>query len=159
MNTARLYFQKGDYAGAQSQCEKAIEILPGDANLHEFLALSEFARSKYQDAASTLRPILAAGADWEWRALGSYYANVATYTVQLRALERYVRENPTDASGRFVLAYHYLVLANNEAAIGQLCEIVKLEPNDDLSRAILGALETRKDDWKTPQAKDAIRKR
>jgi hypothetical protein len=140
MDAARLAFQKGDYAVAQGECERAIRLQPGDPNLHEFRALCQFARGKYQDAAATLYPVLAAGPGWDWDTLSSFYPSAATYIRQLRALEQSVREHPKDAAGRFVLAYHYLVLDERDPAFGQLQEVVKLQPKDKVSAGIREAL-------------------
>jgi tetratricopeptide (TPR) repeat protein len=144
MGLARQAFRKGDYAEAQAECERAIGLLPGDANLHEFRALCQFARGQYQDAAATLYEVLAAGPGWHWDTLSSFYPGAQTYTRQLRALERYVRGNPKDAAGRLVLAYHYLALDERAAAAGQLREVVKLQPRDEVSPGILEALEEAK---------------
>jgi tetratricopeptide (TPR) repeat protein len=146
MDRARRAFQKGDYAEAQKECERAIRLLPGDPNLHEFGALCQFAQGKYKDAAATLYEVLTAKPVWVWDTLSSFYTSARTYTTQLRALERYVRENPKDAAGHFVLAYHYLALEERDATIGQLREVVKLQPRDQVSPALLEALEKLKDD-------------
>jgi hypothetical protein len=140
MVVARLAFQKGDYAGAQKQCEQALRLLPGDANLHEFRALCQFAQGNYKGAAATLHPVLAAGPGWDWNTLSSFYPGAATYTKQLRALEQHVKEHPKDAAGHFVLAYHYLVLDERDAARGQLREVVNAQPTDRVSAGILAAL-------------------
>jgi tetratricopeptide (TPR) repeat protein len=140
MDLARRAFQKGGYAEAQGECERGIGLLPGDARLRESRALCQFAQGKYQDAAATLYEVLAAAPGWDWNALSSFYTSAETYTPQLRALERYVRENPKDAAGRFVLAYHYLTLDERDAAVGQLREVVRLEPRDQVSAGLLEAL-------------------
>jgi tetratricopeptide (TPR) repeat protein len=141
MESARRAFQKGDYAEAQRECERALRQLPGDANLHEFRALCQFAQGKYQDAAATLYEVLGVKPGWDWKTLGSFYPSAATYTKQLRALEQSVKENPKDAAGHFVLAYHYLALEERDAVVGQLREVTKLQPRDQVSPAILNALE------------------
>jgi Tetratricopeptide repeat len=144
MEKAVLAFQNGDYAGAQRECEQANRLVPGNANVHEFCALCQFAQGKYKDAAATLYKVLAAGPGWNWNTLSSFYTDAQTYQKQLRALEEYVREQPKDDAGRFVLAYHYLVLDERDAAAGQLQEVVKLQPKDNLSAGILKSLEKAK---------------
>jgi hypothetical protein len=156
MDQAVRAFRKGDYADAQWYCERAIRHLPGDANLQEFRALCQFAQGKYKDAAGTLYDVLAAGPGWDWETISSFYASARTYTRQLRALERYVRENPRDAPERFVLAYHYLALGARDGAAGQLRKIVKLQPKDQVSPTILEALKKVKDDEdRTPARRPA----
>ena len=128
MGMARRAFQNGDYAEAQKKCARAIRLLPDDANLHQFGALCLFAQGKYKDTAATLYDVLAAGPAWDWNTLSSFYTSARTYTSQLRALERYVRENPKDAAGCFVLAYQYLVLEDLDATAGQFREATRLAP-------------------------------
>jgi tetratricopeptide (TPR) repeat protein len=140
MDLAVAAFKGGDYATAMRECDQAIELLPGDTNLHEFRALCQFARKKYKDAAGTLYAVLAAGPGWDWATLSSFYPNEEAYTRQLRALEGFARANPKDASAHFVLAYQYLVLNQPAAAIDQLAEVVKLQPNDKVSSGLLDAL-------------------
>ncbi len=144
MRAACQAFQNGNYLEAESECGRANHLSPSDANIQEFRALCQFSQSKYQEAASTLHQVLAVGPGWSWETVSSFYTSPSTYTTQLRALEQYVRKNPKDASGRFVLGYHYFALESREAAIGQLREVVKLEPKDQFSRFALNALETGK---------------
>jgi tetratricopeptide (TPR) repeat protein len=140
MNVARREFQKGDYADALRECELAMGLLPGDANLREFRALCQFAQGKYQDSAATLYEVLAAGPGWHWDSISSFYPSAQTYTTQLRALEQHARENPKNAAGRFLLAYHYLALDERDAAAGKLREVIQLQPKDQVSLRILAAL-------------------
>jgi tetratricopeptide (TPR) repeat protein len=156
MEKAVLAFQKGDYAEAQSQCEQAIRLVPGNADVSQFFALCQFAQGKYKDAAGTLYKVLAAGPGWDWNTLNSFYENAESYTKQLRVLEKFVRDHGQDATGRFVLAYHYLVIDERDAAAAQLQEIVKLQPRDKVSAGILKALEkAKKGNVKTPPEKPA----
>ncbi len=141
-DAAREAFKAGNWASAQAQVDKAIELLPSDATLHEFRALTLFAQGRYKDAAGTLYAVLAAGPGWNWQTMSALYADEDTYTRQLRALEQYVTEHPSSAAPRFVLAYHYLVLGAKEEAIDQLKQVVRLQPNDNLSAALLEALTT-----------------
>jgi tetratricopeptide (TPR) repeat protein len=138
-DSARAAFKRGDYAKAQ---EKAIALLPSDATLHEFRALTSFAQQKYQDAAATLYAVLAAGPGWNWVTLKALYPNPDVYTKQLRALEAYTGDHPDAAYAHFQQAYQYLVLASKDAAVKQLEEVVKLQPEDKLSAALVKALTT-----------------
>lgn len=139
-DAARAAFKKGDYARAQEMVDKAIALLPSDATLHEFRALTLFAQKKYKDAAAGLYAVLAAGPGWNWETMAGLYSNVDAYTKQLRQLETHVRDHPKEAPARFLLAYHYLVLGSKDAAVQQLKEVVQLEPKDKLSAALVQAL-------------------
>ena len=74
--------------------------------------------------------------------LRGLYPDEETYTRQLRKLEEYVRKHPESGYGHFVLAYQYLVLDAMDAALKQLREVVRLQPEDKLSAALLDALTT-----------------
>jgi hypothetical protein len=137
---ARAAFKTGDYAKAQELVEKAIALLPSDATLHEFRALTLFAEQKYQDAAAALYAVLAAGPGWNWETMSGLYPNADTYTKQLRALETYTGQHPKDAAAHFLQAYQYLVLGSKDAAVQQLKDVVQLSPQDKLSAELVKAL-------------------
>jgi hypothetical protein len=130
-------FKGGDYAGALSQCDQALQKLPNDPIMHEFRGLILFALGRYDDAAATLYGVLSAGPGWDWTTMISLYPDVDVYTAQLRALEQYTRQNPQSAAGHFDLAYQYLAQGHHDAAVPQLEQVVKLNPQDTLSPKLL----------------------
>jgi hypothetical protein len=138
--SARDAFKVGDYVKAQSEVERAIKLVPDDPVLHEFRALTLFAQAKYKEAAATLYAVLARGPGWDWNTMRSLYPDVDTYTRQLRALEGYIRDHGGDSAARFVLAYHYLVAHQTDAAVRQLQEVVKLTPDNALASDMVKAL-------------------
>ena len=152
MDLARDAFRAGDYGKASSEIDLAIKALPKDAALHEFRALIFFATKDYKQAAGTLYAVLSAGPGWDWTTLSGMYANVATYTEQLRALEVYTKENPSSPESRFVLAYHYTTCGYPDSARKQYEEVLKLLPGDQLSAQLLKLLtpEPAKDSASTP---------
>jgi hypothetical protein len=135
--TARTAFKKGDYAAAQTDIEKALREIPGDASLHEFRALTLFAQKKYRDAAAVIYAVLAVGPGWGWDTIKNLYPDTQTYTSQLRALEDYQRINASSTEASFLLAYHYLALGEMTSATKQLANVVKLNPKDQLSAQLL----------------------
>lgn len=137
---AREAFKAGKYVDAEKLGDKAIEKLPSDATLHEFRSLALFAQGKYKDAAAGLYAVLAAGPGWNWETMQSMYADPAVYTKQLRALEAAGTEK--NGAIHFLLAYHYLVLNNKDAAIQELKYAVEYQPDDKLSAELLKALQT-----------------
>jgi hypothetical protein len=137
---ARDAFGDGDFKEALALVEKAIEELPTDATLHEFRALCLFALKDYKQAAATLYAVISAGPGWDWDTMHSHYADVATYTDQLRALEAYQKANPKSAEASFVLAYHYLVLGHLDPAIKQLENVIKILPESQLTTDLLSSL-------------------
>jgi tetratricopeptide (TPR) repeat protein len=137
---ARLYFKKDKYADAITMVEKALRLLPGDRSIQEFRALTLFADKKYTDAAATIHAVLASGPGWDWDSMAELYADTETYTEQLRGLEAHVRDHPKEGSAHFLLAYHYLVLEEHDAALVELREAARLTPADKLATALADAL-------------------
>jgi tetratricopeptide (TPR) repeat protein len=139
-NQARTYFMDGSYAESTAEAERALKLLPGDRTIHEFRALSLFARKRYADAAATTYAVLAAGPGWDWKTMSALYPNNDTYTAQLRALEQYIKDHPRDANARFLLGYHYAVLDDYDAAGEQFRLASELQPKDKLSAQLADAL-------------------
>ena len=140
-NQAGAAFKSGDYTQAVQLDQQALAQTPNDTNMHEFLALAYFAQGKYAQAAAPLYAVLSVRPGWDWTTLSGMYPDVDTYTVQLRALEAYVRSNPDSAQARFVLAYQYLAQGHDPEAVTQLKEVVRLQPSDTISAQIIAAFQ------------------
>jgi len=137
---ARELFKAEKFAEAQAEVEKAIQLLPSDAALHEFRSLALFAQAKYKDAAAGLYAVLAAGPGWNWDTMKALYADPAEYTRELRVLEDFSKANADADYAHFLRAYHYLVLSDKDAAVEQFKEVVRVRPDDTLSSELLKAL-------------------
>jgi tetratricopeptide (TPR) repeat protein len=139
-DNARAAFKNGDYDAALAGVDRALQLIPDDGVLHEFRALVLFAQGNYQEAAATIHSVLAGGPGWDWDTLRSLYPDVATYTVQLRALEAYARNNPAAADARFLLAYHYLSCGYADAGLDQLKRVVALQPDDTVAQELIKSM-------------------
>jgi tetratricopeptide (TPR) repeat protein len=144
-DAGRASFQQGNYTDALQQTNDALAKLPNDTTLHEFRALCLFALGRYDEAAATLYAVLSVGPGWDWTTLISLYPDVDVYTTQLRALEEYCDDHRESATGRFVLAYHYLTEGHTEAAVDTLKQVVALKPSDTLSAKLLRQLDLSQD--------------
>jgi tetratricopeptide (TPR) repeat protein len=142
LGAARTSFMRGDYAGALSQCDKAVARQPNAAVLHEFRGLALFALGRYKQAAGAIYAVLSVGPGWDWTTLSSLYPDIDVYSKQLRALEQYVTASPNAPDARFLLAYHYMTCGHADAAAQQLKAAVQLNPKDQLSPQLLSALGT-----------------
>ncbi len=129
---ARAAFKANDYSQALTLIDQTIKVTPNDANAHEFRGITLFALGQYKDASTALYPVLSASPGWDWTTLIGIYPDVDTYTNQLRALEAFRNQNPSDPSARFVLAYLYTGQGSAEAAGREYGELAKLLPNDQL---------------------------
>jgi tetratricopeptide (TPR) repeat protein len=140
LNRALADFNAGLYANATTEMDRAVTLLPGDRSMQEFRALTLFARGEYDQAASAIYAVLAAGPGWNWETMSGLYPDVPSYTAHLRKLEAHLRTHPDDGSAHFMLAYHYLVLNQLDAAVGELRMAAKLSPRDKVSPALLEVL-------------------
>ena len=139
-DSARTAFKGGDYAGALLQTDQALQTLTGDPALHQFRAACLFALGRYDEMASTLYAVLAAGPGWDWTTLIGLYPDVETYTAQLRALEAYLATNTNSAPARFDLAYQYMTEGHADAAVRQLKVVTSLQPGDKISSQLIQQL-------------------
>ncbi|MFO0868546.1 MAG: tetratricopeptide repeat protein [Pirellulales bacterium] len=141
VDEAREQFAGRQYRAALATLDRAARRQRGDPVIHELRALCQFALGDYRAAAATLNALLASAPGMDWTTLSSLYADSGEYTGQLRRLEQHCKSTPDDAAAAFVLAYHYLVLGENEAAIHALQNVVKHQPQDVTARRMLDALE------------------
>jgi tetratricopeptide (TPR) repeat protein len=132
-SSARSSFTSGDFARALAVTDQALVQLPNDAVLHEFRALCLFALSRFDEAATVVYTVLSAGPGWDWATLVGLYPSVDAYTAQLRALENFVTQHQDDAAAQFLLAYHYMVQGNKDAAAVRFRAVAQLQPKDQLS--------------------------
>lgn len=136
----RTLFRNGDYKGALTKFDSALEKLNSDPVVHELRALTLFAMGDYHGAAATLNALLAVAPGMDWASMSSLYSNADEYTRQLRQLEQFVGANKTDAAARFVLGYHYLVTNHPDSAAGQFKKAVELEPRDAVAQKLLDSI-------------------
>jgi hypothetical protein len=130
-------FHNGQYRDALRLANHAAVESPQNAKAHELMSLAMFASADYRGAAAEAHAALAFGPPAAWATVYGYYGDDSTYTNQLRALEKYSRENPTAADARFLRAYQYLMLGHETAAVEQLRETAKLAPQDRLVAEML----------------------
>jgi tetratricopeptide (TPR) repeat protein len=137
---ARDAFKAGDYTTALNLTDQALKAMPNDPSIHEFRAQVLIALQRYEEAAAELYGVLSVSPGWDWTTLIGLYPNVDVYTAQLRALEQYISAHPNSAAARFVLAYLYLTAGQNDAAIGELKNVMSLQPKDRVAAMLLDSI-------------------
>jgi tetratricopeptide (TPR) repeat protein len=137
---ARKAFMERNYRLALSDINDALKGSPQDAAMHEFRGLVLFALGDYKGTAAPLNGVLSVGPGWDWKTIRGLYPDGATYTSHLRALEKYVGENPKDAAGHFVLGYHYVATGYGEHALKQFQQAADLEPKDAVAQQMVTML-------------------
>lgn len=155
-------FQGGKYPLSNQLLKEAIRLNGGDPVIHEVYALSLFAIGDYEAAAATLNALLASAPGMDWTSVSSLYGDIGDYTTHLRRLEDACEQKPGNAFCEFVLAYHYLVLGEKEAAIQSLKIVVENQPKDLTAKRMLEALsppssKRAEADKQTDQAAESVR--
>ena len=151
-SNAQTMFRAGQYEAALNEADRAVVFLPNDSLIHEFRGLCLFALGDYQPAAAAVHAVVSAGPGWNWATVSNLYGNPTAYTGQLRAIESYCNDHPTESAPRFLLAYHYLLAEHNDEAAAVLHDVVRLQPDDQLAAQLLKGLTTPRDTTPTPAA-------
>jgi hypothetical protein len=130
-------FREGDYGNATRLAGHAAIDDPRNPDVHTLAMLGLFAMGEYRGAAIEAHAVAAMGKIPDWPKIFGLYENVGPYTEQLRKLEKFVKENPSAAEGRFLLGFQYMMEGHKEAAKVQLTEALKLTPKDTLASKLL----------------------
>jgi len=130
-------FREGQFDGALKAARHAADKKPNDPTIQQFVSLVAFALGNFEDASTAAHAALHNGPHWKWKRLRGHYAKTEVYTIQLRALEQFVREHPASPESRFLLAYHYLMLGQSQAARSHLKRVAEQKPADKLVRQLL----------------------
>lgn len=133
-------FRNGDYRTALDAVNRAAKQMPQNPDVHQFRSLVLLAMGQYRESAAAAHAALVVGRGWNWETLRSFYASRETYTAHLRALEKYRSADKQNATGRFLLGYHYMMLGHGDAAGNELAAVVALEPADQLAAQLLSAI-------------------
>jgi tetratricopeptide (TPR) repeat protein len=127
---ARDDFQRGDYNGAYQWALRANEAMP-QARIHALMGQILFAQGFYSGAAGEARAAVAMAPSIDWTTLyGFYDYKMPLFSAQFRALEDYVRQNPSSSDARFLLGYEHLILGQSDMAHAQMSIAAVLEPVD-----------------------------
>ena len=130
---AREAFFAGDLKSALSLIEQSTKEMPGNPNVQQFRSLVLFAMKDYDKSAAAAYTALTIGPGWDWDTLISLFPSAEIYTSLLRSLEADMKKDPSVTSKKFLLAYHYLMLDEKEAAGRQLAAVVKAEPRNEVA--------------------------
>jgi tetratricopeptide (TPR) repeat protein len=134
---ARDDFQRGNYNGAYQWALRANEAMP-QARIHALMGQILFAQGFYSGAASEARAAVAMAPSIDWTTLyGFYDYKMPQFSAQFRALEDYVRQNPSSSDARFLLGYEHLILGQADMAHAQMSIAAVLEPVDVVPISVL----------------------
>ncbi len=100
---ARQAFRKCDYDRVLHYVDRAIEQLPGEADLFQMRSLILFAQGEYPLSAEAAYTALSAGPGRNWNTLYRIDGDAERYTRHLRALETATKANLDSAAHHFLL--------------------------------------------------------
>jgi tetratricopeptide (TPR) repeat protein len=137
---AREVFKAKRYDEALTLTDQALKVMPKDAIMHEFRAVTLMCLGKYRDSAAALYAVLAVTPGMDWTTLSSLFVDIDEYTARQRAVEDYARSNPKASEAFFILYYLYKTGGYNDVAARQLKKVTELNPNDQLAQQLLSMI-------------------
>src|SRR5262249_5603017 len=133
-------FKRGDYANAIREWQHALIDNQQDPLVTMLLGQALFASGKYDEAAGATQTAMRLLPKEEWGTVVNkhqeLYGNGQDYANQLRALENSVADKPNDPGRRFLLGFQYSYLGYPQQGIDQLNQVLKLAPEDELSKVL-----------------------
>src|SRR5207253_6961579 len=84
------------------------------------------------------------------------YGNVQDYTTQLRALETAIKDKPDNPALRFLAGYHYAYLGFPKESVDQLDKVLKIEPRDEMAKALRDEMRSKLPQPIAPQAQPSL---
>jgi Tfp pilus assembly protein PilF len=144
VSEAKMLFRQGRYAEAKARLDDVVKAVPDDSDAYQFRALASFAGTQYDAAAADVYDAFKLGNSWTRAALADAYGSQApAYTGHLQQLEQAARAEAA-MSRHFLLAYHYIVLEQFDEAERELNNVLQLEPDEELTKKLLEAIEARR---------------
>ena len=127
---ARDNFTRGNYNEALQWAQCAEDSMP-QARIHAIKAQALIAQGFYRGAAAEARAAASMGPLINWATLYNYYNyNLAVFDKNFKALQEYVRNNPSSSDARFLLGYLHLILEQEDQGHAQLSIAAVLSPTD-----------------------------
>ncbi len=130
-------FGQGEFRDATHLAAHAAVDDPRNQKVHLLLSLGLFATGEYRGAAIEAHAVASLGKVPDWPTLYGLYNNVDAYTTHLRALEKFVRDKPSSAEGRFLLGFQYMMAGHRDEARDEFLKALKLAPRDRLAAQLL----------------------
>ena len=137
---AEAEFRAGRYDQAARFANHAVIEMPGNGILFLFVSQTLLANDDHRGAAAAAQRGMSLLDRKEWghvvKNFRRYYGN-GDYVKHVRALEKFVNDNPDVAFARFLLGYHYGFLGHQKEARAQLAQAVAMESRDELAGRLL----------------------
>jgi hypothetical protein len=137
---ARKAFKSQDYQTALVRMNEVLELVPKNADAHQFRALIHFAKDSYREAAAEAYESFLLGPAWTWETIRDFYPSAAVYTEQFRKLQKAAADQPESLEVQFLLAYHYMMLGHLKHSETQLQKVLEIRPGEPVSEQLLIAV-------------------
>jgi tetratricopeptide (TPR) repeat protein len=130
-------FRAGNYREAERLAGHAIVDNPRDAAAHQLISLAALGLGDYRAAAAEAHAVASLNGVPSWEQIYSFYGDVDRFTSQLRLLETFAREHPTDTPAQFLLGSLYLTTGYRADAKEHLLQVVNQMPKDRIAQQLL----------------------
>jgi predicted Zn-dependent protease len=137
---ARKAFKSKEYSTALERVNEVLELVPNNADAHQFRSLIHFAMDGYREAAAEAYEAFLRGPAWTWETIRDFYPGAAVYTEQFRKLQKAAADQPESLEVQFLLAYHYMMLGHLKHSETQLRKVLEIRPGEPVSEQLLVAV-------------------
>lgn len=140
---AKQQFRNGQYTEAKKTLDQLVKLVPNDASGWQFRSIVSFTTGDFEGAAADIYDAMRLGNTWTRKSINNLYgANSSDYDQQLAKLTEAVTKTPS-MQGHFLLAYHHIVNEQFKDGRNELQNVLKLEPEEPLSKKLLIVLNQR----------------
>jgi len=141
--TAKQQFRNRQYTQAKKTLDEVVKLVPNDASGWQFRGIVSFSLGDFEGAAADIYDAMRLGNTWPRKSIDNLYgANASDYDVQLSKLSESVTQKAS-MQGHFLLAYHHIVNERFAAGKKELQNVLKLQPEEPLSKQLLVVLDQR----------------
>jgi Tfp pilus assembly protein PilF len=140
---AKQQFRSKEYYKAKLTLDEIVKLAPNDSSGYQFRGLVVFSIGDFEAAAADSYDTLRLGNTWTRNSVENLYgSNSADYAIQLSKLAESVAQKPS-MQGHFLLAYHHMVNEQFEDGKRELQNVLKLEPEEPLTKKLMAVLNQR----------------
>jgi len=140
---AKLQFRSNQYGKAKATLDKLVKLVPNDSSAWQFRGIVSFSMGEFEGAAADVYDALRLGKAWPRTSIANLYGDYeANYAIQRSRLNESVAQKPS-MQGHFLQAYHHMVNEQFSEGKKELQNVLKLQPDEPLSKKLLVALDQR----------------
>lgn len=134
-DATRLFYH-ADYQGSWEKLQ-TIEDVDPLSPIEQFQSLCLFANGEYAKSAEIAYASIAQMPFYSWEQLRAFYGDSEDYVNQYRQLQVAVSQHQSDATLRFLLGYHHLMLGHRQHAAREFEFVLTKLPGDQVVNQLL----------------------